>query len=70
MRRKSSKPSPSSTAPPAPKGDSPPPEPVDVVDGIPDRSPRRQAWVYVVLTLVFLAWLMFLILVQLSPWAR
>ena len=48
----------------------PPPEPIDVVDGIPDRSPRRRLWVCLVLALVFLAWLAFLIFVQLSPWAR
>ncbi len=70
MSRKSSKPSPGRATPPAPRDDSPPPEPVDVVDGIPDRSPRRRMWVFVVLTLVFLAWLTFLIFVQLSPRGR
>ena len=38
-----------------------PPEPVNVVDGIPDRSERTPAWRYVVLAAVFLCWLAFLI---------
>lgn len=51
-------------------GSPPPPEPLDVVDGIPDRSPRSRLWIYLVLALVFLAWLAFLIFVQLAPLAR
>jgi hypothetical protein len=38
-----------------------PPEPVDVVDGIPDRSPRPAWWKYAVLAAVLLAWVGFLI---------
>lgn len=45
-------------------GSSPPagaPEPVDVVDGIPDRSARGRAWKLAVLAGVFVAWVAFLI---------
>lgn len=42
------------------------PEPVDVVDGIPDRSGNRAAWKYVVLAVVFLAWIAFLIYCQIA----
>jgi hypothetical protein len=38
-----------------------PPAPVDVRDGIPDRSERRGRWPILVLLGVFLAWLGFLI---------
>jgi len=38
------------------KDDLPAPEPVDVVDGIPDRSAKPAAWKLLVLVLVFLAW--------------
>lgn len=38
-----------------------PPEPRDVVDGIPDRSPNAAAWKLLVLGGVFLAWIGFLI---------
>lgn len=34
-----------------------PPEPVNVVDGIPDRAAHRPLWKYLVLVGVFLAWL-------------
>jgi hypothetical protein len=37
------------------------PEPVDVVDGIPDRRPGAPLWRYVLIGVVFLAWLSFLI---------
>lgn len=36
------------------------PEPVSVVDGIPDRSARPAAWKYVLLTAVLLGWVAFL----------
>ena len=36
------------------------PDPVDVVDGIPDRSADRSVWKYVVMAAVFSAWLAFL----------
>lgn len=38
-----------------------PPQPVDVVDGIPDRSGRPAAWKYVFLAGAFVAWVAFLI---------
>jgi len=41
-----------------------PPEPVDVVDGIPDRSPTAPRWKLVVILLVFLAWVGFMLYVQ------
>ena len=37
------------------------PDPVDVVDGIADRSARPRIWKYVVLGAVFIGWLCFLI---------
>ncbi len=37
------------------------PDPVDVVDGIADRSARPRVWMYVVLGAVFVGWLCFLI---------
>ena len=38
-----------------------PPEPVDVVDGIPDRAARTPAWKYIVIAAIFLAWVAFLV---------
>lgn len=38
-----------------------PRQPVDVVDGVPDRSSRPAAWRYIALAIIFLAWLGFLI---------
>ncbi len=40
-----------------------PPKPVDVVDDIPDRTPRRPLWRYILLAVVFMAWVAFLIYV-------
>lgn len=37
------------------------PEPVDMVDGIPDRSANRGLWKYALIGLIFLAWLVFLL---------
>ena len=37
------------------------PEPRDVVDGIPDRAARRPVWKYVLLAVIFLAWMAFLV---------
>ncbi len=34
---------------------------VDVVDGIPDRSPHRSAWKYMLMAAVFVLWVGFLI---------
>lgn len=42
------------------------PEPINVVDGIPDRSPRRAAWKYLLLAAIFLLWLAFLVYCQLA----
>ena len=35
--------------------------PVNLIDGIPDRSARPAAWKYALIAAVFLAWLTFLI---------
>ncbi len=43
------------------KADTPPPDPVDVVDGIPDRSPNPAVWKYVTLAVIFAVWVAFLI---------
>jgi hypothetical protein len=40
--------------------------PVDVVDGIPDRSASRPRWKLALLAMVFVAWLALLIWVALS----
>ena len=53
--------SPERPAPPEPA-----PEPVDVVDGIPDRSPRPSAWKYLALLAVFLGWVAVLIYFQVA----
>jgi uncharacterized membrane-anchored protein len=37
------------------------PEPIDMDDGIPDRSSHRPAWKYLLVALIFLVWLAFLI---------
>lgn len=37
------------------------PEPVDVVDGIPDRRAKPSRWAYVLIAAVFVAWLAFLV---------
>ena len=37
------------------------PPPVDVVDGIPDRTSRQAVWKYAVLALIFAAWVAVLI---------
>ena len=42
------------------------PEPVDVIDGIPDRSPPASWWRYAVLLAVFAAWVAFLIYVRIA----
>ncbi len=39
----------------------PAPAPVNLVDGVPDRSPRRHIWKYVLLAVIFLAWVAFLV---------
>ena len=41
------------------------PPPIDVVDGIPDRRPTRPLWIHLLLAGLFLAWVLFLVFVQL-----
>ncbi|MDY6913405.1 MAG: hypothetical protein SVT52_02965 [Planctomycetota bacterium] len=60
-RRKNTSASPDGSTP---QGDVP--EPTNVIDGIPDRSPRPAAWKYVLLGAIFAAWLAFLIYCQLA----
>ncbi len=38
------------------------PEPVDVVNGVPDRSGNPRLWKYLVIAAVFLIWICFLVL--------
>jgi len=51
---------------PNPTAAPPPPEPVNVVDGIPDRAPTSPRWKFVVILLVFLAWVGFMVFVQIA----
>ncbi len=37
------------------------PQPVNIVDGIPDRREHAPKWEYILLAVVFVAWLAFLI---------
>ncbi len=37
------------------------PEPIDVVDGVPDRSKNQAAWKYLLIALIFAGWVAFLI---------
>ena len=41
-------------------------EPVDVVDGIPDRSQTRAKWKLVVIGLIFLAWTAVLVFIRIA----
>ncbi|MHC4294868.1 MAG: hypothetical protein ACYSTL_04720 [Planctomycetota bacterium] len=41
-----------------------PREPVNVIDGIPDRSPRAGRWKIVLIAAVFCAWVAFLVYCQ------
>jgi len=41
-------------------------EPIDVVDGIPDRSPNAAWWKYVLLGAIFLGWVAFLVYVRIA----
>jgi len=50
--------------------DARPPEPVDVVDGIADRSPNPAPWKYVVLLVIFLAWIALLIFMKVAGSAQ
>ena len=38
-----------------------PHQPVDIVDGIPDRCEQRPKWRYVVIAVVFVVWVAFLV---------
>jgi hypothetical protein len=44
----------------------PPPDPVDVVDGIPDRSANAAPWKYIVMGVVFAAWMAVLIFIRIA----
>ena len=46
--------------------DQPPPEPIDVVDGLPDRSANPALWKYLTLLGIFLAWVAILIYIQVA----
>ena len=53
--------------PPTRKPDrTPPPEPIDMVDGIPDRQAVRPRWKFLVLAAVFAAWIAFLLYCQVA----
>ena len=41
-----------------------PPEPIDIIDGVPDRAPHPAVWKYLLLAGVFLAWMAFLLYCQ------
>ena len=43
-----------------------PTEPVNLIDGIPDRSTRRAVWKYVLIIAVFLFWLGVLVTIQIA----
>ncbi|MCD6364971.1 MAG: hypothetical protein J7M14_03765 [Planctomycetes bacterium] len=43
-----------------------PPEPVDVVDGIPDRTSRPVLWKYLLLGVIFAVWVAFLVFCQIA----
>ena len=49
-----------------PKQEIEPSEPVDVADGIPDRSPARAKWKLVVIGLIFLAWVAVLVFIRIA----
>ncbi|KKM44042.1 hypothetical protein LCGC14_1562100 [marine sediment metagenome] len=42
------------------------PDPVDVVDGVPDRSSRPAAWKLAVPILIYLAWVCFLVISRMA----
>ncbi len=43
-----------------------PPKPVNLIDGIPDRSPHPARWKYLTLLVVFLAWVAFLVFCRIA----
>ena len=49
------------------RSDAPAPtDPVDVADGIPDRSATCPMWRYAVLVAIFIAWIVFLVYCQIT----
>lgn len=51
------------------RGQQPPcelPQPVDMIDGIPDRCDRGRTWKLVAIVIIFLAWLAFLMYAYLA----
>jgi hypothetical protein len=54
--------------PPAQAGENkhPVPEPVNMIDGVPDSAPRKPGWFYLALGGVFVLWLAFLLYVYLA----
>ena len=50
----------------SPETQAPVPEPVNVVDGIPDRAPGKGTWQLILIAAVFLAWIALLIYCQLA----
>ena len=52
---------------PSDRSDAPrPADPVDVADGIPDRSANCPLWRYLVLGAVFVAWIIFMVYCQIT----
>ena len=49
-----------------PENEPAPREPVDVTDGIPDRSPRGRRWKLLLIVLVFALWIALLIYFQIA----
>ena len=49
-----------------PAAQTPPPEPIDVVDGIADRTPAPPRWKRLVLAGVFVAWVAFMLYCQMA----
>ena len=61
MARRNTRPRPAPGAEEPDRTAPPPPEPVDVVDGIADRSAKPARWKLLLLALIFLLWVAFLI---------
>lgn len=49
-----------------PEGEVKPALPVDVVDGIPDRSSKRGRWIYLLVAIIFCVWVAVLIYIQIA----
>ena len=49
-----------------PAEERPAPEPVNMVDGIPDRSEHPAVWKYVLIAMLFAAWVAFLVYCQIA----